>query len=361
MSPHGGNIWELCRRRGFDPPEVLDVSADLNPLGPPPGWEGRLAEGLKSLRWYPDPDYLDFRRAAACLHGLEPECILPGNGTAELIHLAAGASRFRRAVVAVPTFTEYERALAGRGKPISLWPLQAPGFRPPSLPSDFSGCESGLIFLCNPNNPTGTLWPRESLVELLAAAGKHQATVVVDEAYLDFVPDPGRYSMAGQVKHFKNLIVLRSLTKSFALPGLRIGYLAAEPGMAAALAQEQPPWSLNALAAGLGPWLLEQSGHLAESRRELTKLRLELLEDLRSVPGLRIHPSEANFFLCELTDPELSTREIRQALEGQGILIRTCDDFTGLTPGRFFRVAVKPRRENERLITAMKGLFAHAN
>jgi threonine-phosphate decarboxylase len=344
----------------LDPREILDFSADLNPLGPPAGWEGRLAEGVKSLRWYPDPDYLDFRRAAADLHGLKPECILPGNGTAELIHLAARASRFRQGVVVVPTFTEYERALAAAGKPVVLWPLQAPGFGPPPLPGDFSAWKNGLIFLCNPNNPTGTLWPKERLMELLARAGEHQVTVAVDEAYLDFVPDPERHSLAGQVRDFNNLMVLRSLTKSFALPGLRIGYLASGAETVAALAEGQPPWSLNALAAGLGPWLLKQPGYLAESRRELGKLRQGLLEGLRSVPGLRVHPSQANFFLCELTDGDLAVQELASRLGGQGILVRTCGDFTGLATGRFFRVAVRSWHENERLIGAMKGLFAHA-
>ncbi len=349
MSPHGGNLWALTDIQGVSPLEILDFSADLNPFGPPPGLAEMLERIWPRLRWYPDPSYSDFCRAAGELHGLAPQCILPGNGTAELIHLIARFPAFDQGTVVVPTFTEYERALRIAGKKVIHRALGTDG--------DF---ERGLVFLCNPNNPTGTLWPKKELVGLMEGAAPRGVTVVVDEAYMDLVEDGLRYSLAAEVERFDNLIVLRSLTKSFTLPGLRVGYLTASPSWVRGLAEQQPPWSMNALAAVLGPWLLRQHSFLSESRRKLSALRESLGQGLRALPGLQVCPSFANFFLCEQIGAGPTAGELSEALKERGILIRLCDDFVGLEAGRFFRVAIGRQQENDRLLAALKEILLSA-
>ena len=353
---HGGNIWPLLER-GISPAEILDFSVDLNPLGPPPGWEAVLREGLQEAALYPDPVYRDLRQAVAASEGISPERVLPGNGTAELIHLITRWVRPARAAVAVPTFTEYERAIrADGGEVIPCFFREEEEFLPGPLP----GTGSQLLFLCNPNNPTGRVWPRDRLLEWLEFCRRQGTLAVVDEAYLDFVEEGLRFSAVRWLDRFPRLIVLRSMTKSFAVPGLRLGYLAASERIVSELRGIHPPWPVNGPAALAGRWLIGQTGYLEESRRSVRVFRQGLWERLQGLPGLRCFPSEANFILCRLTDPVWGAQRLADGLAKRGILVRTCGDFTGLEEDRFIRIAVRRPEQNERLLRALGEVFAHA-
>ncbi|MBI3332620.1 MAG: threonine-phosphate decarboxylase [Candidatus Omnitrophica bacterium] len=343
MGTHGGNLWPLLKEGTFGLDEILDFSADLNPLGPPPDLGVLIQEAQGQIAWYPEPTYEEFREAAGRLHRADPAAILPGNGTADLIHLISRWRAGEDAAVAAPTFTEYERAVLANGGRIT--PLD----------------RARLLFLCNPNNPTGTVQPREELLKVAEACERRGAFLVVDEAYMDLVEDPLRYSMIRDLARFSRLIVLRSMTKSFAIPGLRVGYLAASPGIVAGLRDLQPPWPMNGLAASVGARLLERGEpFLAQTRQALKRFRDSLREDLAGLGGIRPSPSSANFFLCRLEDPGWSNRRLADQLKERGILIRSCDDFTGLEPGRFIRVAVRRREENERLVGALREILRDA-
>ena len=356
MGRHGGNIWPLLEK-GVHPAELLDFSVDLNPLGPPPGWEAVLREGLQEAALYPDPAYRDLRQAIAAAEGISPARLLPGNGTADLIHLITRWTKPARAAVVVPTFTEYERAVRADGGETVPCPLREEnGF----LPERFPDTGAQLLFLCNPNNPTGRIWPRDRLLEWLEACHRRSITAVVDEAYMDFVEEEQRVSAVRWLERFPRLIVLRSMTKSFAVPGLRLGYLAASERIVSELGGIQPPWPVNGPAALAGRWLAGQTDYLEESRRSLRVFRRRLWEQLQELPGLRGVPSEANFFLCRLADPAWTAERLSAALAERGILIRTCGDFTGLEKGRFIRIAVRRPEQNERLLRALRAVFSHA-
>ncbi len=353
---HGGNIWPLLEK-GISPTEILDFSVDLNPFGPPSGWEAVLREGLQEAVLYPDPAYQDLRQAIAAAEGISPDKILPGNGTADLIHLITRWIKPARAAVAVPTFTEYERAVQADGGEVIPCPLQEQnGFLPGPAPE--TGAQ--ILFLCNPNNPTGRIWPRDRLMEWLESCARQGITAVVDEAYMDFVEDDLRVSAVGWLERFPRLIVLRSMTKSFAVPGLRLGYLSASERIVSALAGIQPPWSVNGPAALAGRWLAGQQNYLEESRRSIRIFRQGLWEQLQKLPDLRCVPSEANFILCRLAGPVGGARRLAAALAERGILIRTCDDFTGLGKDHFLRIAVRRPEQNERLLRALKEILSHA-
>lgn len=353
---HGGNIWPLLEK-GISPAEILDFSVDLNPLGPPPGWEAVLREGLQEAALYPDPAYRDLRQAIAATEGISPDRILPGNGTAELIHLITRRIKPARAAVAVPTFTEYERAVrADGGEVVPVLLREEEGFLPGPAPES----SAQLLFLCNPNNPTGRIWPRERLLEWLEACHRQGITAVVDEAYLDFVEEKFRASAVQWLDRFPRLIVLRSMTKSFAVPGLRLGYLAASEKIVSELAGIQPPWPVNGPAALAGRWLAGQTGYLEQSRRRLRLFRKSLQEQLQGLPALRCLPSESNFILCRLADPSWGAQQLAAVLADWGILIRSCDDFTGLEKDRFIRIAVRRPEQNERLLRGLKEVFSHA-
>jgi len=350
---HGGNIWEALG--------ALDFSADLNPLGPPPGLETVLREGWSEVSFYPEPTYRNLRRALAGREGVDPACILPGNGTADLIHLITRWKKPRRAVVCVPTFTEYERAVLADGGDLSLWFLRAEeGFLPGSLSGIEKMREGELLFLCNPNNPTGRIWPEGRLLESLERCDRLGGMAVVDEAYMDFVADNLRTSAVRWLRRFPRLIVLRSMTKAFAVPGLRLGYAVAAPEVVESLSRVQPPWPVNGPAALAGSWLAEQREYLETCRRSILSFRELLREQLSGLSGIHLFPSEANFFLLRLLDSAWPGARLAAALAEREILVRVCDDFTGLQPGRFIRVAVRKPDENERLVSALREVLPHA-
>lgn len=366
MSPprpavHGGNPWSLLASSSADASAILDFSADLNPLGPPPSMRALLREAVSRVGWYPEPSYREFREEVARAEGVEPDQILPGNGTADLIHLISRWRAGGKVLVATPTFTEYERAAAADGSQVIPWPAAEEEAFAHSLPAALgSGIEGGLLFLCNPNNPTGVLWPRDRLLEVIARAEPLGAVVVVDEAYMDLAEDGCRYSLAAETARQRHLLVLRSLTKSFAIPGLRVGYAVASVDLVRRLALLQPPWSVNALAAHVGARLVREQGHLAESRSRILAFRLALEAELARLGGLASYRSCANFLLCRLSDSTLTGAELAARLAERGILIRVCDDFTGLAPGRFIRIAVHQPDQNRRLLDALREIFIRA-
>ena len=372
ISSHGGNPWALLESPVGDPSAILDFSADLNPLGPPPTLQPLLLEAMSRAAWYPEPTYREFREAAGRVEGVEPDHILPGNGTADLIHLLSRWRAGRSVMVMTPTFTEYERAAAADGSTVVPWQaVEEEGFTH-RLPGPLGKeVEGGLLFLCNPNNPTGALWPEERLEELVGRAEQAGAVLVVDEAYMDFVEERYAYSLAPLAARSRGLVVLRSLTKVFCIPGLRAGYLVGSAELVRELRAIQTPWAMNAMAAHVGARLLAQKqeadpplravsapsagiGHwVASTRRQVGAWRSSLEEGLRALGGIRPYPSAANFVLCRLSSPGESSRTLAVRLAGRGILIRVCDDFTGLAPGQFIRIAVRRPEETRRLLEAL--------
>lgn len=349
------------KRNLFLSDQILDFSADLNPLGPPASLPTLLEEASKQVTWYPDPSYQDFREAVGNQEGVDAASILVGNGTADLIHLISHWQARRRAAVVVPTFTEYERAILADGSHLVRWPLSFEDrFSPPAF-NGAPGCGPvNLLFLCNPNNPTGTLWPKGCLQSLMEICERVETFLVVDEATMDLVEDPVRYSVVGWVKRCERLIVLRSMTKAFAVPGLRIGYLVASARIVEKLSAFQPPWAMNALAADVGKQLLREQRYLADSRARLKEFRETFWKGLTEIRGIRPYPSVANFFLCRIEDHGWSNRQLAEKLGARGILIRICDDFTGLPAGRFFRVAIRTHEENGRFLNALREILANA-
>ncbi|MBI3323097.1 MAG: threonine-phosphate decarboxylase [Candidatus Omnitrophica bacterium] len=360
MSPagaasHGGNPWALLEPASPDPSTVLDFSADLNPLGPPPLLQPLLGEAMSRLAWYPEPTYREFRESAARAEGVEPDQILPGNGTADLIHLLSRWRAGRCVTVMTPTFTEYERAAAADGSRVIPWQAAEEDGFAHRLPESWGPeTEGGLLFLCNPNNPTGVLWPEERLLELVAGAERRGVAVVVDEAAMDLVEEGRRYSVAPRAARGGGLVVLRSLTKAFCIPGLRAGYLVGPADWIRQLQGIQPPWSMNAVAAFVGARLLGEQAWVDSARRKVGAWKRSLEEELRGLRGIRPYPSAANFLLCQLSGPGEPNRRLAGRLAAQGILIRVCDDFTGMAPGRFVRLAVRRPAESRRLLEAMR-------
>jgi cobyric acid synthase CobQ/L-threonine-O-3-phosphate decarboxylase len=337
----------LAARAGLDREAVLDFSASVNPLGPPELLRMTLSRAIDQLVHYPDPECADLVAALAQRCRVTPQQIVVGNGSTELLFALARACDFDRALIPVPSYLDYESAIRRAGRPVQFLTLsQSNGF---GLDWDLLEADlrpRDLVMLGQPNNPTGLLLDVE---RLRAVAARHPtATLVVDEAFADFVP--GYRSLAEHLPD--NLIVLRSLTKFYAIPGLRLGFVVARPEVAACIRREILPWSVNSLAQAAGMAVLADEDYPRQTLALVQSARRQLADDLARLPALYVYPGTANFLLARLDRKGLTAAELAQRLLRDGIAIRTFDAAQHLDQ-RFFRVAVRTPEENERLIDAL--------
>ncbi|MDX5379058.1 MAG: threonine-phosphate decarboxylase CobD [Halomonas sp.] len=349
---HGGRPEQVLPRLGLAAERsVIDFSANLNPLGPPSWLAQWIAAGVAELAVYPDPDYREAREAIARHEGLAPEQVRLTNGGAEAIFLAAAllARRgVRRALIVQPTFGEYQRACHHYGIEVANFALVEERFVLDEARACEAMREAGALFLCRPNNPTGTLVERELIERLLAEGQRQGTTLVVDEAFVDFVIRDER--LTPLLARYDNLLLLRSMTKLYAIPGLRLGYLLGSAEAVGSIAQLQPPWSVNALAAGLVAPLLLDHDYLTQTRAWLDAERPWLQDELEAL-GLSVVPSHANFLLLRHGESR-SMAALLEHLARCGILVRHTHNFIGLE-GAWLRVAVRSRPENRALVEAV--------
>ncbi len=349
---HGGNILAAARKYGRDPDAFLDFSTNTNPLGPPPGVEEVYFRSFPLVGRYPDPEETRRLKAQyASFFGVSPENIVFANGATELIYLVFQAVRPRRVLIPGPTFREYDRAaraFGARRVHLRLSPLR--GFVPGREALRRAAAGVDLAFICNPNNPTGNLVPREVVEDLAAACRRTGAFLVSDESFLPFHPAWRELSLIPEACRRRNVLVLVSLTKIFAIPGLRLGCGLAHPETAALLEELQPPWSVNSIARAVARELLRDPGYLEATWRLVAAERAYLEEGLRRLPGAAPFPSAANFLLVRLTGK--TAAEVEEGLGKRGILIRNCSNFAFLD-ARYIRVAVRRRPENEFLLAEL--------
>lgn len=363
-NPHGGNRLAVARRLGCRPEQLLEASASLVPFGPPASVRTSLRRALAgaAIRDYPDRDHQALRQAIAERHGLEAAMVLPGNGAAELFTWAGrDAARAGVSLLPVPGFADYQRALAcwqGAWRPLAL-PLRwsGPFPQPFAAPTEADLADlatantAAVLWITNPHNPTGQLWSRESLVPLL----ERFALVIVDEAFLPLVPGGEAQSLLPWVGRCPGLVVIRSLTKLAAIPGLRLGYALADPERLARWAAWRDPWPVNGLAAAAGVALMADRAWDQRVQGWLAREGPWLAGELAQLPGLVPMASAANFLLVrgERAGQPCSLNGLRLALEQRHrILVRDCRSFTGLGES-WLRLAVLDRRGNRHLLGAL--------
>ncbi|MCC3413043.1 MULTISPECIES: threonine-phosphate decarboxylase [unclassified Microcoleus] len=417
---HGGNLAWAAALAGCPPSAILDFSASISPLGPPESALAAIQAHLSSLTAYPDPDYGELRTALGEALNVDPDWILPGNGSAELLTWAAwDLSKLEATYLVTPAFGDYWRALSAFGAQVLDCPLDLTsctivknGQDAHSTRDEFScgtgilpvpkqvienGGTSGLdlksldagtgnglvsddlsvsngslvspsfplpvplalgadraLLLNNPHNPTGLLFGREAIRPYLEQLGM----VVVDEAFMDFLPPAEQQSSIALVEEFPNLVILRSLTKFYSLPGLRMGCAIAHPDILRRWQLLRDPWPVNALAAAAAAAMVRDAAFERQTWDWLPGARRELFEGLADLPGLRPMAGAANFLLVESS---VSVAAIQKSLLQQHrILIRDCLSFPELGD-RFFRVAVRDRVDNLRLIAGLADVIRNGN
>jgi threonine-phosphate decarboxylase len=357
MTHHGGNIYEAARETGRSLTRIIDFSASINPLGPSPRAVRAMTSALRLASHYPEPDCIALRKALADRHGLIPEQILMGNGSSEIIQLLPRALSLRSALIIGPTFSEYERAMLLEGGQ-SVWvnATRAEQYRVPIQDAirtiRNNRTKVDAVFVCNPNSPTGQGVSPDDIGGLVETVSRCGGWTIIDETFVDYCEER---SVLPQLNRYSRVVILRSFTKFYALPGLRIGYAVSDEKTVARMRAWQPPWSVNTLAQVAALSSMNDVSYGRRSRRFMALERARLYAALQTLNGVVVFPSLANFLLVELPPPHTAV-EVAERLYAQGILVRDCSATAGLTV-RTIRVAVRTPEQNRRLITALRRLL----
>jgi threonine-phosphate decarboxylase len=354
---HGGNVWEISEKYNIPVDQLVDFSISTNPLGAPEAALESIRQHLNLIKHYPDPDHEWLLEALAKSAGVEPNNVVVGNGSTELIYLfnEVFLENGYEAIIPVPSFSEYKAAIERFGGNMVFLTCDASKNFQLNI-EELEGAiskKTRIIFLCNPNSPTGVLYEKEDLLRVIRFATERNVLVFLDEDYIDFVDDSKRYSMAEYVNEYNNLFVLRSLTKFFGLGGARIGFGIGSPDLVNVLKNIRMPWSVNSLAMFATVAAIKDTEFIKKSRLLVSQGRREMLEMFRSIPWLKVYPSETNFLLIQIIREDLTSTQLREGLAKKGLLIRDCKDFDGLD-NRFFRVTVRRPEENRKLIEQIK-------
>jgi len=349
---HGGNIYEAAKRYGLDVKKIVDFSSNVNPLGPSSMARRAARWSLSNIDRYPDPEMTDLRRAIARYYGIKLEQVACGAGANGLIHLIPRVFRPSKVLIPIPTFSEYSSAAQDAGCVVTPFPLkERDGFRVDPVEMSFAMKGVDMAFLCNPNNPTGQIVPKQEMLEIMSYAIQHGTTLVIDEAFMDFLESE---SMVKEAVQASRIICLRSFTKFFGMPGLRVGYAISDEVTISELREFQEPWTVNIPAERAAIAALDDWGYIKKTRRLIRKERDRMLSALRLLPGVETYPGSANFILFKIDSRDVHT--LRQKLGYRGVLVRECTGFPGLD-SRFIRVAIRTRRDNNRLIKALRELL----
>jgi len=352
---HGGNIFAIANSLGVAPEDLLDFSASINPLGFAPGVKEAIISCLDRIVHYPDSTAEGLRQALAHCHGMDAGNIIVANGSTELIYLVPRLVQGARGLIIGPAFSEYAKALAHAGMESGFFLLDpGVGFEL-SLESLDKRLAHGvdILFLCNPGNPTGKLLPLPIMERILDLCRSRGVFVVLDEAFMDFCESDSAKNLA---LSDNRLVVLRSMTKFFAIPGLRVGYAIASPEVIGRLEALSTPWSVNTLAQIAGTAALADSAHIRRTLRYVAEERSMLASGLAGIDGLTPYPSAANYLLVKITKG-FSAGMLQGLLLEKHILVRNCANFPGLDDS-FFRVAVRTREENTKLLSELRNIFS---
>lgn len=344
LSEHGGNRYNAAVR--------YDFSANINPLGMPESGRRVLCEHAGELEYYPDPDCRLLRKAIGEWERVSADWVLTGNGAVELIYGLVYALRPGTALLVAPAFSEYEKALRNVGCDIRYYQLEeADGFVVKEDLLSYLSSDLGMVFLCNPNNPTGKTIQPKLLLEIAQCCEANHILFVVDECFLPFLSKEKEWTMKRYLDQFTCLAVLRAFTKLFAIPGVRLGYLlCANDSLLAKVKAYIPEWSTSQVAQIIGREVVKENDYLSRTRKLIEAERRYLEEELKGNSLIENwYGGEADFLFFK------GYKKLYEDLLEQGILIRDCSNFVSLEKG-YYRIAVRTHRENEQLVREMKKL-----
>jgi threonine-phosphate decarboxylase len=344
---HGGNIYQLARELGCRPDEIVDMSANVNPLGPMPALMAHLADRLSVITALPEVDAGRMVAEFSKFHDIDPTQVMAGNGSTQLIYLIPRALQATSALVVGPTYADYRDACAMNGVRCAHFICrEADRFIPDMADLEKQAAAVDLAFVCNPNNPTGTLMDRETVASLCRALPR--TFFVIDESYLPFAAQPAEATML--TSDLPNVLVLNSMSKAFRIPGLRIGFVKAPTALIKKMRPFTLPWSVNSLAQTAVTWLMTHpepvNSFLTATRKMIAAERTRMRKTIHAHTSGRCFDSATSFMLMRLP-AGLDAPMVWKHFAERRILIRDCSNFTGLSEA-FIRISLKEEEENER-------------
>ena len=357
---HGGDVWGFSRKHNVPVEKVLDFSAPINFLGASPKAVEAVREHAGLIRFYPDPNPLELKTEVAKYvgHGVGVENVILGNGSIELIYMLTEVfpAGFK-AVIPVPSFTEYEKAaLRVHGEVIYVKLREDFELDTENIKKAVTG-DTRIIYICNPHSPSGKLYGRDTVLELVEFCQNRNITVSVDENYIEFTNKTDETTLAGHVKKYENLFVIRSVTKFYGMPGVRFGYGLAAESVIDTLETVRQPWSINSLAGVATLAAFKDSEFIENTRRFVATERSHFAKMMNDIVGLRVFPSETNFLLVKIQKKKLTSTKLKEEMAEKGILIRDCSTFVGLDD-TYFRVTVRSTKDNVMLVDTLKEIVA---
>ncbi|MDR2518431.1 MAG: aminotransferase class I/II-fold pyridoxal phosphate-dependent enzyme [Spirochaetaceae bacterium] len=348
---HGGDIYTPRYETGRD---VLDFSANISPLGTPAGVIAAIRDEASRLDRYPDPYCRELRGALSRRHRIAPEHIVCGNGASDLIYRLVQWRKPREALLPSPGFSEYGKALEESGCTVRRYPLKEPDFQldEPFLSHIRKGTD--MLFLCNPNNPTGLTVPPGLLREIILRCAACGALLVADECFNEFLDDPALHTVEGALREFPGLCILKAFTKLYGLAGLRLGYLlCGDTAHAEGAARTGQAWPVSAAAQSAGVAALEERGY-AEAVRRLIRAERETMKAGLQGAGLEVLSGEANYLFVKIpASSGFDRQNFFKNLRDAGFLARNCADYPGLD-NTYCRLAVRKPEENRMLLEALR-------
>ena len=370
---HGGNIFQFAHEQRIEPYEVIDFSANINPLGPSQRGLSALEAQLRYISHYPDATNDDVLNTIADTYGMNKNQIVVGNGAAELLYAICRLPGYTGAFVPAPGFSEYKEALEASQIPVRdiyyrprVDDNGKPYFEVPYLALEtFSAELKGqdgriIVFLGNPNNPDGTLLDKNHIRTLASMLKDSNSLLVIDESFIDFVGNDtlqdNEYSMRSLVNEFDNIIVVHSFTKFYAIPGLRIGAAFSNPHIINQLNTFIPTWSINTLAQAYTQSALNDVEYVKWTKQVLHEEQHYMYNALDAIAGITVYPPSANFILFHIEQEGVTADSINEALKKHNMIVRNCDSYMGLN-SQWVRVAIKDHDNNVRLVDTLTDIL----
>ena len=348
---HGGNLDELSRNFKLNKESLIDFSANINPLGLNKKVKEAIIKALEEVERYPDITYYNLKSAISEFEKVNKDDLILGNGAAEIIFNLVRAIKPKKVLIPAPTFGEYEEATLSVDSNIKYYYLKEDNnWIIDQHIINYINDDIDMIFICNPNNPTGTITSKEVIINIAKKALSTNTIVVIDESFLDFVRDVESYSVINLLNEYRNIFIIKSMTKLFAIPGVRIGYgICKNKDIISKLELVSVPWNINVLAEKAALAALKDTEYIEKTILYIEEEKTYLYKELSEFNDIKVFNPSVNFIMFKIN----KNINLKIELMKENIIIRSCNNYIGLDDS-YYRVAVRTREENNKLIIALK-------
>lgn len=352
INGHGADIYSASKSIGIDENNIIDFSSNINPLGVPKAVTDAIISAVLQINRYPDVNSRELVKSISSYENMEENMIFCGSGAAEVIFRIPMYLKPENALITAPTFSEYESALKTVNCKVNYYNLsEKQEFKITEDFLKYINSEIDIVFICNPNNPTGQMTEKKQMEEIISHCERQNTIVVVDECFIDFVEDKERYSVKPLLKRYSNLLILKAFTKIFAIPGVRLGYCLGNSRIIEGLKNSGPPWNVSNLAQAAGISALKETDYVKRTVDYVKKEREYLSNELSKL-NMKVYKSYGNYILFRYKD----CTDLKERMLEKGILIRSCSNYNNLADD-YYRIAVKSSEDNKIFIQRLKDVI----